>query len=233
MSNDDIMSDEDLAELEALLGETDSESEPETEPETQTEAEPEPEIVAETEVETAPEPAPEPVAKKPAAKKRTPKANNEDVEIDLEQFRKDVLFNENTIDEAFMSQAALYAHYGVLSARLNRKAEEAKAKLELVESKIAQELREEAEANGKKPVETAIAKQLKLDSRCVKQTNAVSKAKEAAEIAKHLTEAFKQRRDMLIQKGADMREEFKGDLRMKEAEARSSSIANARKVVGA
>jgi hypothetical protein len=62
--------------------------------------------------------------------------------------------------------------------------------------------------------------------------NRVIDAKGKADLAKNVLESFRHKRDMLIQVGADMREEFKGQMRMKSGDDLNSKIDSARRKVG-
>lgn len=218
--SDNIMSEEDLAELEAMMNDEDVIEEPQKQ-----------ELPEEVEsvVETADIEKPKPVEKKKAPRKQ---ANKE--LLDPAEVKRDLAFNENTINEAFMSQASLYVHYATVAHQLMHQYDAEKAQLEILESKIDDEIRTEAAESKSKITEAALGKQIKLDARYDAKQKRVLDAKMKANLAKDVLESFKQRRDMLVQMGADLREGMKGELRMKAIEGeRASKIDNARKIVGA
>lgn len=218
---DESMSEDELAELEAML-----EGEDEPEEAVAEESEDETEILMEEvedeELEVKVEEAPK------------PKAKGQDLEIDPEQWAKDVAFKESNLSEAFQNQASLFGYYAMIAAKAARKAADLKNKLTLVEASVYNEMKEEIESENKKPVDAQITKLMKLDPRIIKAQSNLNDADERESIAKGLLESFRHRRDMLIQAGADTREEMKGEMRMKEITAsRESMIDSARRKVGA
>lgn len=143
--------------------------------------------------------------------------------------QRDLAFNTSNMDKAFTSQAGLYFRYGELSARVTRSYEDMKLKIGILESKIYTELRASMENEKKKPTEALLEKNIKLDPRYQKAMVKLNNLRHLASIAKETLEAFKQKRDMLIQKGADIREEMKGNLHLnssdKVEERKSAAIS--------
>lgn len=214
----DIMTEQDLADLEAMMNELGEEVEAPKPAK-------EPEQIKEVEVkaEKAPEPEPEPEPKKTDQRRvqvnSKPAKANVQAEFDLprfsEQVRNDVAFNELTIQEDYMKQAALVAYYSTIAHRAAERLEKAKAKLDLVEALVDNELRMEAVNSGEKITEALVAKRIKLDGRYQAAQTKVIEARTLAGVTKDAMEALRHKRDMLIQVGADIREEMKGGLRMK------------------
>lgn len=137
--------------------------------------------------------------------------------FDPRQLQKDLAINENLLDDAFISQAAMFAHYAGVAHRASRRADQLAHQVKLVEAKLDQEIRQEAADSGEKLTEAAIKNRILLDPRHRKITERHLDAKAVAAMTKDGCESFKQRRDMLIQVGANVREEQKGELRMKAA----------------
>lgn len=200
--SDDIATEEELLELEALMAEEDAK-------EVVEEKKPEAvEKAKETKVASSEVDATE---AKPVPKK----AASEGTTINPTEIKRDLAFNENTISDAFTGQAGLFFHYAHIAHKLAFDYESKKSQLDILESRIDDEMRKEAASNNSKVTEAQLGKQLKLDPRYEKKVNEVNEARAKAALAKDVLESFKQRRDMLIQMGADLREEFKGQLRMK------------------
>lgn len=80
------------------------------------------------------------------------------------------------------------------------------------------QIREEALEEKKKITEGAISSQIKGDERHIDLTRRYLEARNIAELSKDVTEAFRHRRDMLVQFGADVRQERNGELRMRSSE---------------
>jgi len=120
------------------------------------------------------------------------------------------------LDAAFRGQASLFAHYGEKHVEMMRQEARAKMMLEVTEAKLDKQLRDEAAAASAKITEKQIEQAIARTGDYVKALNAYNEAKAAAELAKVGVEAFRQRRDMLIQIGANDRQEMKGDLVMRQ-----------------
>lgn len=133
------------------------------------------------------------------------------------QLQKDLAFNEHNLDDAFMSQSGMFAHYSGVAHRAARRHDQLSQQVKLVEAKLDQEIRQEASSSGEKLTEAAIKNRILLDPRHRKITERMLDAKAVAGMTKDACESFKQRRDMLIQIGANVREEHKGEMRMKAA----------------
>lgn len=205
------LSTDDLAELDELIDEIEEE-----ESETET-----PEKAEQETAEVEPE--------KPKAKKKKASSSSQDrYALDPEQFGKDVRIIDTDLNECFMNQAPLNAHYGAVWAYANAKYNAAKFTLGVLESEIDAELREEAESEGKKVTEASITKAIRLDSRLITANKKLIDLELKANLAKQNLDSFRQRRDMLIQCGADAREGMKGSMRMNGPEGtRQASIDKA------
>lgn len=132
--------------------------------------------------------------------------------VDIAKFRGDVAINPLTIDDSFVTQASMFAHYGILAAAAAKQVDKLKLKVKTVEAELNNRYRKQFLADGVKSTEGMIANAVATDARYIKAQRDYIDAEEQLEIAKIATEGFRQRRDMLIQLGADAREERKGEL---------------------
>ena len=130
------------------------------------------------------------------------------------QLQKDLAFSDVNLGDAMMNQAGMFAHYAVLSAQALERFEKAKMITEITESKASQRLREEMLAEGGKVVEKKVESELGQQKDVMKARKAQVEAKAMSDLARNALEAFKQRRDMLVQVGVSMREELKGEARV-------------------
>lgn len=146
------------------------------------------------------EPAPSQQAKKPKVL----------AFINQTALKEDLAFSPNTIDDAMMTQASLFAHYATQAAKAQLQADRLKSQVELVEAMIDKEIRDEANDLSKKITEALVEKSIRLDARYQEAVNNYNEAKMVATMTKSVTEAFTQRRDMLVQIGKDLREERGG-----------------------
>lgn len=143
--------------------------------------------------------------------------------VDTEQLGKDVSINPSDLDTAMIEQSSLFVHYAEQAAKAQNQADNLKMVLEVREAQIDKELRDAAAENGEKVTEAMLNKAIVRDPRYVKALKAYNEAKMIADLAKNACEAFKHRRDMLIQLGNKAREEMKGELRIQAAEAQEEA----------
>lgn len=132
--------------------------------------------------------------------------------IDADQLNSDLAYSEADISEAYIEQAPLFAHYSGLSAKAQHQAERFKMFLEIKEAQVDQKLRDEAANAGEKITEARIEKKIALNTEVVNLKVKLNDARMIADLAKNSLEAFKQRRDTLIQIGVGLREDRKNGL---------------------
>ena len=174
-------------------------------------------IAALREIETPP--APETVEREmkrqePKRPTETTGAGNLQHYVDVDQFREDTRVTEINLDKCMIEQAGLRAYYGATAARAEAQAARVKAKFEVVEATLYDHHRKELAKTGEKTTEKMVENAVKLDPRWIKAKNMVIEAETIASINKGLVESLKDRRDMIIQLGADRRDEYKGAARV-------------------
>lgn len=134
--------------------------------------------------------------------------------VDVDQFRDDTRVTEANLDQCMIEQSGLRAYYGATAARAEAQAARVKAKFEVVEATLYDHHRKELAKMGEKTTEKMVENAVKLDPRWIKAKNMVIEAETIASINKGLVESLKDRRDMIIQLGADRRDEYKGAARV-------------------
>lgn len=139
--------------------------------------------------------------------------------VDREQLARDVAVSSTNLSDAFCSQADMFAYYSAQAAHAEHQFERLKDKKDWLMASIDHALRQEAIAKGDKLTEPQIEKMILRDPRYQKFASLCNDAKREVARAKGATEAFKQRRDMLVQAGADERQERKGSLRMSQVDS--------------
>lgn len=132
--------------------------------------------------------------------------------ISQEQLKSDLSFSPNTLDDAMMTQPGLFAHYATQSAKAQLQCDRMKSQLELVEAMLDKEIRDQANENSQKITEALVEKTIKRDPRYQEAVSNYNEAKMVASLTRSVTDAFVQRRDMLVQIGKDLREERAGSL---------------------
>jgi hypothetical protein len=145
--------------------------------------------------------------------------------VDVNQFNRDTKLTEATLDAAMMEQAGLRAYYGSQAANAEAQHARLKTRFDVLEAKLYDEHRKGLAASGEKTTEKMVENAVKLDPRWLKGKNAVIEAETIASINKSLVISLADRRDMMIQLGADRREEFKGATRILESQTERESLA--------
>ena len=134
--------------------------------------------------------------------------------VDVAQLTKDLAFSPANLSDAMMQQAAMFSHYGVLAAEASRQVDVVKLLLETTEAAIDNLFRSKAVSLGEKTTEAQLEKRVSREARVIGMKQALNEAKRIEATAKTAVEAFRHKRDMLIQMGLISREEMKGDLRI-------------------
>lgn len=149
--------------------------------------------------------------------------------IDELQLRQDLEFTEATISMAMTRQAPLFAHYSTLAHKAQYQADRAKQQVDLVEAQLDQAYRDKFISEGVKASENMVKAAITRDAAYQEAQNKRHEAQAIAEMVKSAADSFRHRRDMLIQVGADLREEKKGSPSTKEhaGQAAMRSLRNA------
>ena len=134
--------------------------------------------------------------------------------LDPKAFQDDLDIDSHDLNHAFMRQASLFAYYAAIHVKTMRREARAKLLLEIEEAKVAKAVRDKMLADGTKTTEKQIEQEVSRTASYIKAVNALNEAKANTALASSAVEAFRQRRDMLIQLGANQREELKGEVRV-------------------
>lgn len=134
--------------------------------------------------------------------------------IDVDQFQKDTRVSDIGLDQCMIEQNSLRAYYGTQAAYAEAQASRIKARFEVIEATLYDKHRKEAAASGEKTTVQMVESAVKMDPRWLSAKNTVIEAETLAAINKGLVESIKDRRDMIIQLGADRRDEGKGAVRI-------------------
>jgi hypothetical protein len=134
--------------------------------------------------------------------------------VDAEAFREETRVTEINLDKCMIEQSGLRAYYGAMAARAEAQYDRLKIRFEVLEARLYNDVRKELATSGEKTTEKAIENAVKLDPRWLTGKNAVIEAGTIADINKQLVISLSDRRDMIIQLGADRRDEYKGAARV-------------------
>jgi hypothetical protein len=133
--------------------------------------------------------------------------------IDPDKLKADLAYSLTNLSDAMMHQAGLHAHYTELLARCSRQVDDIELVLEVQEAKAFRKIRDALVAEEKKVVVSEIERDVRADPTIIAVKRALNAAKQVEATAKGAVKAFEQRKDMLVQHGADGRQEREGDLR--------------------
>lgn len=150
--------------------------------------------------------------------------------VDVGQFRRDIRVNDVNLDSAMFEQSGLRAFYGANAAYAEAQHSKLKLQFEVLEAQLFDHHRKALAATGEKVTEKMVESAVKMDKRWLAGKNKVIEAETIADIAKTCVSALVDRRDMIIQIGADRRDEGKGALRIlakQQAERNSEDAAKA------
>lgn len=132
--------------------------------------------------------------------------------IDATQLKRDLAYSEADLGTAMSQQASLFAHYGQLAAQASHQVDVVKMLLESTEAAVYKLERDAAAKAGTKVTEVLLEKIVSRHSHVISMKKALNKAKQIEAMGKTAVEAFRHRRDMLVQRGLISREEMKGQL---------------------
>jgi hypothetical protein len=141
--------------------------------------------------------------------------------VDPQQLARDVAIDPTDIDGAVLKHAGLFVHYAMQAALARQQADNIKTVAKALEAKLYKLHRDNLTADAKKTTEKQIESEVMMDERYMKIQRRLSEAEAQAALAEAAREAFRHRKDMLVQRSVDTRVERQGELRImaaKEAE---------------
>ena len=133
--------------------------------------------------------------------------------VDASEFNEAARISEVELDRCMIEQNALRAYYGVLAAKAEAQATRVKNRFEVLEATLYNDVRGKLSGLDAKVTEKMIDNAIKIDPRWLKGKNLLAEAEEIAQTNKILAESLRDRASMLVQLGADRRDDFKGEMR--------------------
>ncbi|UUZ75410.1 hypothetical protein LP414_27220 [Polaromonas sp. P1(28)-13] len=133
--------------------------------------------------------------------------------IDVGLFRTETAVSDTNLDKCMIEQNSLRAYYGEQAARSEAQASRIKMRFEVAEATLYDKHRKALALIGEKTTEKMIETAVKTDPVWARAKNTLIESETIAAINKSLVESLKDRRDMIIQLGADRRDESKGAAR--------------------
>lgn len=134
--------------------------------------------------------------------------------IEPTKLRDDLAINEHNLSASMMTQAGLFSYYSTVAAQAQRQLDQLEHIEEIVLARLDKKIRDAASAAGTKITEAQVKAQVLLEPEAIQIRQAVNKAREVASVCKSGADAFRHRRDMMIQLAFNEREERKGEMRV-------------------
>ena len=136
-----------------------------------------------------------------------------DTIIDYSEFVRDTNIGTD-LDSAFKSQASLFAFYAGKYHKASLQADKFETLMKIAEAKIGKDFRDLSAKEGTKITEKMVEAHVITQPAYIKAKMQYHEARGISDLVKNCLDSLRQRRDMLIQLGANEREERKGDMAM-------------------
>ena len=144
--------------------------------------------------------------------------------IDDTKVKVDISINTADLDSAMIQHAGLEWHYATQTAHARYQYERIKSAVEILEAKLDAEYRESlaaaAEGDGDKkkkaPTEAAIKATILADRRYASAQSRLHESQHIWKLCEATENAFRSRKDMLLEVARDRRKEREGELRVLE-----------------
>lgn len=126
-----------------------------------------------------------------------------------DQMLKDVAFSPENLDDAFINQASLFCFYAEQSRQASKKMDNLKLRMEIFEAEADKQVRDDAATTGAKITEKVVEAAITRNEKYTKAVMSYNDAKATHQMLRDILDAFKQRKDMLMQIGLTRRDELK------------------------
>lgn len=141
----------------------------------------------------------------------------------------DTQISPTKLDDCVCKQAGLRAYWGVRQANADAQLAFVKRKFDTIEAQLYAKYRKAQIEAGEKATEKSIENAVRQDNVWKAMKDVVIEANRIADLNRAAVNAINDRRDMLIQLGADRRDERKGTMRItggEDTSAKGTLIAN-------
>lgn len=146
--------------------------------------------------------------------------------VDPDQVKVDISINMGDLDTAMIEHPGLELHYAMQTAHSRRQYERLKAATEILEAKIDAETREKW-VGEKKPTEAAIKAAVLADKRYSSAQSKLIDAQHIWKLCEATENAFRSRKDLLLEVARDRRKEKEGQMRVLEGQEMRESVMKA------
>lgn len=134
--------------------------------------------------------------------------------IDAEQAAKDIKTSYDSLSDDFQHHASLALHYGMKVSQSSAALARIKIQIDAMSAQTAVRIRAQNAKDGVKITEPALKELVSIDPKLVKMKLKLVELSSEHECCRNAFEAFKHRRDMLVQMSKTILEERRGEMRM-------------------
>ncbi|AMB48370.1 hypothetical protein [Methylobacterium sp. AMS5] len=147
--------------------------------------------------------------------------------VNAEELKRDIRFSPSDLTSGMVEQSSLFVHYGIQASLASKQVDDLKLLLENQEARAGREIRDRLTNLGEKFTEASIAGRVARERQVIVTKRALNEAKQVENVAKAALEAFRHRRDMLVQMGLISREEMKGEVSISRRQAAEAEMQSA------
>lgn len=135
-------------------------------------------------------------------------------EPNVSEFQMQTKITDANFEQCILDQASLMAYHSALYAQAEAQVARVKLKFETLEAGLYDAYRKRFADMGEKVTEKAIENAVRLDKKWAKAKLLLIEAQTYADIHKGFVNSLTDRRSMLMSRGASLRDEMKGQLRV-------------------
>jgi hypothetical protein len=146
--------------------------------------------------------------------------------IDTDKAKSDISIDLTDLDNSMITHPAMELHYSLQTANARRQYERLKNAVEILEAKIDAQVRENlaSEDSKKKPTEAAIKAAILTDPRYSAGQSKLIEAQFFLKCCEATENAFRGRKDILLEVARDRRKEREGEMRVMSLNAAKEAV---------
>jgi len=135
-----------------------------------------------------------------------------------EDIKKKLKINDKNLNAELIEQPGLFARYAFEMSKKKQEFDELELELDILEAETDKRVRNKFLANDEKISEKKVEMEIMVDPKIKELKREVIKVNSQYYILKGITQAYSQRKDLLISLCANLREEMKSDINLREKE---------------
>ncbi len=128
--------------------------------------------------------------------------------VDTLALKADLQFNPSDLQNAMLSQAALYGHYAMLAAKASLQRDQMETRLDIIKASLGKKVRVALSSSAGKVTEAMVEQEVNRHRTYVAAKSALNEADAIAKLLQSTLKAMEMRRDMLVQLNKNATQEF-------------------------